>query len=329
MESWTTGLSVETVIMEPFPTTSGLKWRPRQKKKKRWHRPTPRVCYGQVKKLRWDDDDSIVKHKLATMAVRDRQTRSTSRQDPQHQPPGPAAPAARTRSTSRQDPQHQPPGPAAQPPGPAAPAARTRAPAARTRSTSRQDPQHQPPGPAAPAARTRSTSRQDRSTSRQDPHQPPGPAAPAARTRSTSRQDPQHQPQDRSTSRQDPQHHPPLPSSPSSITLITILHYPHHHPPLPSIITSIISSPFHPTLTLITTLTPTLITMCTGSSTNSSQGELVILQSTSYSTVHPQVHTRTRATRYYTHSNEYKSWYPNMRRSGYTQLGIHLPTTLN
>eukprot|EP00731_Ephydatia_muelleri_P035159 Em0100g5a len=28
-----------------------------------------RVCYGQVKKLRWDDDDSIVKHKLATMAV--------------------------------------------------------------------------------------------------------------------------------------------------------------------------------------------------------------------------------------------------------------------
>ncbi|KAL5502767.1 hypothetical protein EMCRGX_G009588 [Ephydatia muelleri] len=30
-----------------------------------------RVCYGQVKKLRWDDDDSIVKHKLATMAVRD------------------------------------------------------------------------------------------------------------------------------------------------------------------------------------------------------------------------------------------------------------------
>ncbi|KAL5506003.1 hypothetical protein EMCRGX_G007562 [Ephydatia muelleri] len=27
-----------------------------------------RVCYGQVKKLRWDDDDSIVKHKLATMA---------------------------------------------------------------------------------------------------------------------------------------------------------------------------------------------------------------------------------------------------------------------
>eukprot|EP00731_Ephydatia_muelleri_P022355 Em0014g946a len=30
-----------------------------------------RVCYGQVKKLRWDDDDSIVKHKLATMAVRE------------------------------------------------------------------------------------------------------------------------------------------------------------------------------------------------------------------------------------------------------------------
>eukprot|EP00731_Ephydatia_muelleri_P028372 Em0020g16a len=26
-----------------------------------------RVCYGQVKKLRWDDNDSIVKHKLATM----------------------------------------------------------------------------------------------------------------------------------------------------------------------------------------------------------------------------------------------------------------------
>ncbi|KAL5510831.1 hypothetical protein EMCRGX_G006437 [Ephydatia muelleri] len=30
-----------------------------------------RVCYGRVKKLRWDDDDSIVKHKLATMAVRE------------------------------------------------------------------------------------------------------------------------------------------------------------------------------------------------------------------------------------------------------------------
>ena len=62
---------------------------PRQKKK-RWHRVGPmelthaiifhsdrssladaRVCYGQVKKLRWDDDDSIVKHKLATMAVRE------------------------------------------------------------------------------------------------------------------------------------------------------------------------------------------------------------------------------------------------------------------
>ncbi|KAL5467184.1 hypothetical protein EMCRGX_G031378 [Ephydatia muelleri] len=38
-----------------------------------------RVCYGQVKKLRWDDDDSIVKHKLATMAVREKPSTSTAR----------------------------------------------------------------------------------------------------------------------------------------------------------------------------------------------------------------------------------------------------------
>eukprot|EP00731_Ephydatia_muelleri_P004056 Em0002g232a len=38
-----------------------------------------RVCYGQVKKLRWDDDDSIVKHKLATMAVREKPLTSAAR----------------------------------------------------------------------------------------------------------------------------------------------------------------------------------------------------------------------------------------------------------
>ncbi|KAL5518006.1 hypothetical protein EMCRGX_G003667 [Ephydatia muelleri] len=37
-----------------------------------------KVCYGQVKKLCWDDDDSIVKHKLATMAVREKRKPSTS-----------------------------------------------------------------------------------------------------------------------------------------------------------------------------------------------------------------------------------------------------------
>eukprot|EP00731_Ephydatia_muelleri_P038175 Em0673g1a len=172
-----------------------------------------------------------------------RQDRGTSRQDPQHQPPGP---------------EHQPPDPQHQPPGPAAPAAPKHS---RRTSTQRQDPQ-QPHDPApaqqqpaartaAPAARTGSRHTQQR----QDPqHQPPGPPqAPAARTRSTSRQD-------RSTSRQDPHHSQETRTrrhdheSPSYITLITILHYPHHHPPLSS-------SPFFtPTLTLITTLTPTLIT---------------------------------------------------------------------
>eukprot|EP00731_Ephydatia_muelleri_P014449 Em0008g169a len=38
-----------------------------------------RVCYGQVKKLRWDDDDSIVKHKLATMAETFDKCRESSR----------------------------------------------------------------------------------------------------------------------------------------------------------------------------------------------------------------------------------------------------------
>eukprot|EP00731_Ephydatia_muelleri_P034905 Em0085g3a len=91
MESWTTGLSVETVIMEPFPNVQLCKIKssksfgqqlsggvckgiPTGLKQSR-----PGCDYGQVKKLRWDDDDSIVKHKLATMAVREKPLTSAAR----------------------------------------------------------------------------------------------------------------------------------------------------------------------------------------------------------------------------------------------------------
>eukprot|EP00731_Ephydatia_muelleri_P022378 Em0014g969a len=46
---------------------------------KRRNAADARVCYGQVKKLRWDDDDSIVKHKLATMAETVDKRRENSR----------------------------------------------------------------------------------------------------------------------------------------------------------------------------------------------------------------------------------------------------------